>query len=148
MMKHKESCISLHLFYLCSNFQKPVAVKTTGNSSASLGPAPNAYNPSISFISPNKLVTGEASFKSGSSRVIPISWSHSPGPGSYSPKYELTHNSSYQQTACFVSGSKREVELGLPSSQGPGKSIVIFYILTFAMQLVVYMKRTANLFSK
>ena len=90
--------------------------------STTMGPAPNEYYPLSSIISRNRLVTGEASFNSGSSRVIPIaSSSVDPGPGYYFPKYKLTDSNSREHLSCFVSGSKREINLELPSKEGPGK---------------------------
>ena len=87
-----------------------------------MGPAPNEYYPLNSIMSRNRSVTGEACFKSGSTRIIPIaSNSSNPGPGYYSPKFNLTHNSSREQRSCFVSGSKRGTQLELPTKEGPGK---------------------------
>ena len=91
-----------------------------------MGPAPNEYYPLTSIIFQNRLVTGEASFKSGSRRVLPIvSNSLDPGPGYYSPKYHLTYTSSPEQRSCFVSGNKREINLELSTKEGPGKLIEI-----------------------
>ena len=95
-------------------------MKTQRRVSATEGPAPNEYHPLNAVIFRNKLVTGEASFKSGSSRIIPgISCSHNPGPGYYSPNCKLTHSSS--QRSSFALGSKRKINLELASREGPGE---------------------------
>ena len=110
------------LLIFCRNFQKPVAVKMPTKDSTSEGPAPNEYYPLNAIISRNRIVTGEACFKSGSTRVVPIaSNSLDPGPGYYSPKYSLTHNSPRDHRSCFAPASKKGIQLEQPTQDGPGK---------------------------